>query len=425
MFAESPQSVFDPANRDPADRLIPNRGIQEVSTGGFVVLNSPRIWMVSFGVWTLVALAASAAIWQFGRSSGTYWTFTSVLGLEFSQILSYAPLTPFALALAVRYPFQRSNWARRSLLYFAVGLMFSAAHVSLRGVTPYDVWNSGHRNWDSAVWDSRTHAFRIRWGMFKTLFYRNVVDDITGTFAPIVIIAHALSYCRSSRERELRAMQLQGQLVKAHLRVLKSQIQPHFLFNTLHSISALMLTDVLAADKMMTRLSDLLRMSLDCGGAEVTTLSWELEFVTGYLEIENLRFQNLKVVFDIAPDTLDAQVPHLLLQPLVENAVRHGIAKISSQGKIRIRARRDSRTLHLRVQNNGPGIDRSMSSGTKGGLGLKATEERLQTLYGNDQHLSIHNRREGGVEVSVRIPFRVHSGAPESQVLTLSPGMSG
>lgn len=418
MFAESPQSVFDPA-----DGLIPNRGIREVSTGGFVVLNSLRIWIVSFGVWTLVALATSAAIWQFSRSSGTY-TFTTVLGLELSQILSYAPLTPFALALAVRYPLQRSNWARRSLLYFAVGVMFSTAHVGLRGLTPYGVWNSVHQNWESAVWDSRTHAFRIRWDMLKTLFYRNVVDDITGAFVPIAIIAHALSYYRSSRERELRAIQLEGQLAKAHLQALKSQIQPHFLFNTLHSISALMLTDVLAADKMMTRLSDLLRMSLDCGGAEVTTLSWELEFVTGYLEIENLRFQNLEVVFDIAPDTLDAQVPHLLLQPLVENAVRHGIAKISSQGKIRIQACRDNRTLHLRVQDNGPGIERSMSSGTKAGLGLKATQERLQTLYGNDQHLSLHSLREGGVEVSVRIPLRVESGAPESQVLTLGPGRS-
>ncbi len=386
-----------------------------------VPINSASVWMISFGVWTLVAFTASLAIWQFNRSSGMYWGFPRVLGLECSQIITYAPLTPFVLAMASRYSFRRSNWLRRSLLYLAVGVLFSMAHVGLRVLT-HDVWLGDEQRWESAVWDSKAHALRIRWEVLKTLFYRNLVDDITGTFVPIIVFAHAWSYYRNSREREIREIQLEGQLAKARLQVLKSQIQPHFFFNTLHSISALMLTDVKAADKMMTRLSDLLRMSLDMNGAECATLNWELEFVTGYLEIENLRFENLKVVFDIAPETLDAQVPHLLLQPLVENAVRHGIARLSSGGEIRIHASREGPTLYLQVRDNGPGVERWLSSRARAGLGMKATQERLQTLYGNDQHLGICNIPEGGVEVSVRIPFRVES-SPGSQVLAQSPEM--
>src|SRR5262249_18890962 len=211
--------------------------------------------------------------------------------------------------------------------------------------------DSAHDRWISAIWDSDLHMFRIRWDIFRTMFYLNLVDDITGTYTPIVIIAHAVSYYTRFRERDRRTLQLEGQLAKAHLNSLKSQIQPHFLFNTLHSISALMLTDVQAADKMMSRLSDLLRMSLENDGIQITTLSRELEFVTCYLVIESIRFEDrLSVALDVSPDTLDAQVPHLLLQPLVENAVRHGIAKLTSPVEIKISSRHDGRTLHLTVR---------------------------------------------------------------------------
>ncbi len=177
-------------------------------------------------------------------------------------------------------------------------------------------------------------------------------------------------------------------------------------------------TDVQAADKMMSRLSDLLRMSLDNDGVQITTLSRELEFVTGYLVIESIRFDDrLSVSLDIAPDTLDAQVPHLLLQPLVENAVRHGIAKLTSTGEIKIISGHDGRTLSLSIQDNGPGFDALSARQTRGGLGLKATRERLQTLYGDDQSVNIHNLPGRGVEVVVQIPFRVNPEAAASEML--------
>jgi two-component system, LytTR family, sensor kinase len=222
-----------------------------------------------------------------------------------------------------------------------------------------------------------------------------------------VLVAHAVSYYRRFRERELHTAQLEGQLAKAHLQALKSQLQPHFLFNTMHSISALMLIDVRAADKVMTRLSDLLRMSLENDGSQLTTLSRELEFVTAYLQIEKVRFEDrLTIAFDIAPDTLDAQVPHLLLQPLAENAVRHGISKRIEQGEIRISASHDEHQLYLAVRDNGPGLDLSEGSSFREGLGLRTTRERLRTLYGEEHSVDIQSAPGEGLEINIRIPFR-------------------
>lgn len=366
-----------------------------------------QIWAISFAVWTFVSFAAAGSIFELYRTRGTPMSFSRTLALELSQILTYAPLTPFAFALAIRYPVQRGNWIRRSLLHLAAGVVFSAAHITLRALTPYGAWDAQAGKWVSAIWDSQAHTIRIQWKIFQGLFYGNVVDDVTGTYVPIILVAHVVSYYQGFRARELRASQLEVQLATAHLSALKSQLQPHFLFNTLHSITALMHTDVGAADRMMVRLSDLLRMSLD-SNEQITTLSHELEFVRGYLEIEKVRFADrLEVILEVAPDTLDAQVPHLLLQPLVENAVRHGVSRLSSQGEIRIAARHDDNSLHLRITDNGPGLADLGHAPAKGGIGLAATRERLRTLYGEDQNIDITNVARGGIEVHIRLPFRV------------------
>jgi LytS/YehU family sensor histidine kinase len=291
-------------------------------------------------------------------------------------------------------------------MHLAEGLVFAVSHVALRGLTSYASWGSQVRDWVSGIGTSQAHAFQIRWPILETLFVSSAADDFMFVYVPIVLIAHAVWYYQSFRERDLRTSQLEAQLAKARLQALKSQMQPHFLFNTLHSISALMLTDTIAADQMMSRLSDLLRMSLEGDGSQITTLSRELEFVNGYLEIEKLRFEDrIRVVLDIAPNTLDAQVPNLLLQPLVENAVRHGVSRLPSGGEIRITASHSERSLRLQIKDNGPGLVGSAGVQSKGGLGLGSTRERLRTLYGDDQELDIRNAAGGGVEVNVRIPF--------------------
>lgn len=367
------------------------------------------VWATSLGVWTLIALAGTVTMYQFNRMRGWPRNFGQMLALQLSQTLTYVPLTPFVFLLACRYPLRRDVWRRRLVLYIVGALVFTLAHVALRGLT-YHVWDMGTASYASAIWDSHAHAVRIRWDLFESLFFYNVVDDITGTYVPIVLIAHVVSYYQRFRQRELRTSQLQTQLAKAHLQALKSQLQPHFLFNTMHSISALMLTDVQAADRMMTRLSDLLRMSLEAEGTQVTTLSRELESVNCYLEIEKIRFEEkLNVVLDIAPETLDAQVPHLLLQPLVDNAVKHGISKMPAAGEIRIIVRALDGELQLEISDNGPGFGKR-GSFRQDGLGLRVTRERLESLYGQDQSMELLSPPQGGGTVRVCIPFRPQPG---------------
>jgi len=376
------------------------------------------VWAFSFGLWTFVALAYAITIYQLYRSTGGSMSFLSVLGLQSSQVLTYIPLTPFVFALANRYQVQRSNWAERTLVLLAGGLVFTVAQVALRGLTPYAFWDPRVKDWVSAVWDSQAHTFRIHWYVYRTLFLSSVVDDVVTTYLPIVLIAHVVSYYQRFRERELRTSQLQAQLVKARLQALKSQLQPHFLFNTLNSISALMLTDVEAADRMITRLGDLLRISLETAGTQMTTLSRELEFVNCYVEIEKVRFEErLKVSIDVAPETLDASVPHLLLQPLVDNAIKHGISRLVAGGEIRISATADDADLHLEVRDNGPGV-REVAPFPSNGVGLRITRERLETIYGQHQSVELLTLPEGGAVARVSIPLHTGMGAHNSFDLT-------
>jgi two-component system LytT family sensor kinase len=394
--------------------MVPLKSEEMPTNGTPTVIRPWVIWATSFGVWTFVALAYALTVYELYRSTGTSsMSFLSILGMQCSQVLTYIPLTPFAFALANRFQLQRGNWARNTLILLAGGLVFTVAQVALRGMTPYAFWDPSVRHWVSAVWDSQAHGFRIRWFMFERLFIGNVVDDVITTYFPIVLVAHVASYYQRFRERELRTSQLQAQLEKARLQSLKSQLQPHFLFNTLNSISALMLTNVEAADRMITRLGDLLRISLETAGTQMTTLSRELEFVNCYIEIEKVRFEErLKVSIDVAPETLDATVPHLLLQPLVDNAIKHGISRMASGGEIRISVSQDDADLHLEVKDNGPGL-REQGQNSSGGLGLRITRERLETIYGQDQSVEVRNLPEGGVAARVCIPLRVAAAGSE------------
>jgi two-component system LytT family sensor kinase len=373
------------------------------------------VWGLSFAVWIFIALAATITIYKLYSSTNSRMPLSMIFGMEFSQIFTYAPLTPFIFALGIRFPIQKDNWVRRSLLHLVAGVVFCLFHIALRGATPYAYWDPKAHSWASALWNSGAHSFGIKWPAFRGLFFSNVVDDITGAYVPVVLIAQAFSYYRRFRERELRTAQLEGQLAKAHLQTLKSQLQPHFLFNTLHSISALMLTDVRAADRMMTRLSDLLRMSLETAGTQVTTLNRELEFMNCYLEIEKVRFEErLNVTLDIAPETLDALVPHLVLQPLVDNAVKHGISQLVEGGAIVITSSVEDGVLQLVVRDNGPGLGQVTMFHTTG-LGLRVTRERLETMYGQDQSVEMLSPPEGGVEVRVCLPLRVQAAESQSE----------
>jgi sensor histidine kinase YesM len=231
------------------------------------------------------------------------------------------------------------------------------------------------------------------------------------TYWTIVGVGMALKYMHEARARELNAAQLETRLVEARLHTLQRQMQPHFLFNTLNTISALMHRDVDAADAMIARLSDLLRMSLQRVGVQEVPLKEELDFLAKYLEIEQTRFRDrLTVVFDIQADTLHALVPNLLLQPLVENAIKHGIGPRPTPGQITVRARRTGALLELDVQDNGVGLSAARLTDFNRGVGLSNTRSRLDHLYGSLHRFEFRQPAEGGLLVCIAIPMAELAG---------------
>lgn len=232
-----------------------------------------------------------------------------------------------------------------------------------------------------------------------------------GVYLAIVAVIYVITHYESLRRHELAASRLEGQLAQAHLQMLKMQLHPHFLFNTLNAISALMHRDVDAADRMITQLSDLLRLALEKDERHQVRLDAELDFLHHYLAIEQIRFHDrMQVEIDVAPECLGAQVPRLILQPLVENAIRHGIAMRSAAGRLHISARRRDGRLALTVADDGPGLPPGRP--LRPGVGLANTQARLEQLYGNDYVLELVNADEGGLEVRLDIPFELEPRFP-------------
>ncbi|MEO1652716.1 MAG: histidine kinase, partial [Bacteroidota bacterium] len=204
----------------------------------------------------------------------------------------------------------------------------------------------------------------------------------------------------------LKAAEMQQKLAQAELLVLKKQLHPHFLFNTLHAISALMHKDIAAADKMIARLSHLLRATLENTGVQEVSLKQEMEILELYLQIEQIRFQDrLEVSIQVDPAIYDKKVPNLILQPIVENAIRYGVAQFSKAGKISVTANQVNGHIELKVSDNGQGMPSTQAADIKEGIGLSNTRLRLQQLYGEKGQLHLHNIGQNqGLEVKILIP---------------------
>ncbi|MGH7460175.1 MAG: sensor histidine kinase [Longimicrobiales bacterium] len=243
------------------------------------------------------------------------------------------------------------------------------------------------------------------------------------TYGVVVMVITALDYQYAFRERALHAAQLETQLALAQFQVLRAQLHPHFLFNSLNAISALMHKDVARADRMLARLSELLRIAIDTAATPTIRLIDEIEFVKRYLETEQMRFgDRLDVRVELPVETYEALVPTMLLQPLVENAVRHGVAPHSGPARVEIRAERKGARLGIVVSDTGSGRDpeecsdqghaRAECLDVNEGVGLRTTRERLEKLYGGAQELVLANAPGGGFETRVMIPFQLSEDAP-------------
>jgi two-component system LytT family sensor kinase len=327
--------------------------------------------------------------------------FSVLLALNLSYWYTWALLAPFMLWMARRFRFERDGWLRSVSAHVGGVLVATFTHAIVT-VT-------------ARVYILHWMADReVEWWLVVRERFFLYFDWEMMTYWAVIAVAHALDYYRESQERAVTAAQLETRLAEAQLQALQRQLHPHFLFNTLHTISALMHRNIEAADAMLARLSDLLRLTLDQVGTQVVTLKEELDFVEKYLEIERTRFgDRLQVRIDAEAGTLDASVPNFILQPLVENALRHGIGPKLGGGTVEVTTQRIGDWLRLVVRDDGRGVPPEKLNAFNTGVGLGNTRSRLEHLYGSTHRFEFEAPPAGGLAVTIEVPFVVESEAIE------------
>ena len=345
--------------------------------------------------WTLVSIifagiSYAAAIGENNKEFG----FASALRLNLVQFYLWAILAPLVFRFSRRFPIElRPLNVRNLLLYFPALISFAGIHQLIQLAVLWSITPRWRQKYPALIDCYRAY--------FAFGFYIDLIIALL-----IVIAVHTLLYYQSFRASELAQSSLKAQLAQAQLRALKMQLHPHFLFNTLHSISSLVLEDPPKANSMIARLGDFLRLTIDNSDQQLVTLKEETEFLRCYLDIEQVRFgDRLTVTFELEPQTLSAQVPHLILQPVVENAIQHAIAPRSTRGHINIEAKRLNSLLRVAISDNGPGISSNANLPWKQGVGLTNVRTRLQQIYGPDFRFELMNTKGGGVTAFMEIPF--------------------
>ena len=345
--------------------------------------------LIALAFWTFIGLAFAGQLYLSKAKVGDPVPWSFAVGRSLADWYVFALLSMPALWLARRFSLGDRQWGLNLFTHLAASALFSVAWMTVRAGV--EVWLTR----DSAGAVTFVAAFNR--ALVTTFFYNLLIYWV------IISVGYAFDYYRKFNEREVRAVELEKRLTEARLQALQMQLNPHFLFNTLHAISSLMHRDVEAADRMLVRLSDLLRHALESTDTQEVPLREELDFLSRYAEIEQTRFgDRLKIEMNIAADTLDALVPNLVLQPLLENAIRHGIEPHARAGRIEVNARRDGDSLRLEVRDNGSGL---VNGELVEGVGLSNTRARLQQLYSESQSFQLANATNGGVAVRVMLPF--------------------
>ncbi|MCI0534135.1 MAG: sensor histidine kinase [Verrucomicrobiales bacterium] len=354
-------------------------------------------WLLFAAFWTLLGLSFASQFYISSSKLNRPVAWSYALNHSLLDWYVFAALSLPAIHLARRFRLERGLWEQSLPIHFGGSIGFSLLYVVLR------------------AWIAQGQAFWAGQSLsFSDAFQPLVVKVFHFSFLVywvIIGVSHAFDYYRQAQDREFRGVQLERRLTEARLQALQIQLNPHFLFNTLHAISALMHQDVNAADRMIVRLSDLLRYALESTDAQEVPLGQELDFLDRYLEIEQTRFgPRLAIHKQIDPFTLDAAVPNLILQPLLENAIQHGIEPHARPGRIDLSIRRQNGTLEIQVRDNGDGF---LEEGRpREGVGLSNTRARLDQLYGAQHRFEFGNATEGaGFVVRVVIPFRLRKEA--------------
>jgi two-component system LytT family sensor kinase len=347
------------------------------------------MWLILPAIYTVPAVFSAVLIHsrylQLGRESVLWrWLLDFSLGWYI-----WAALTPLVVWLGRKLRIERTAWVWSLSLHFFIALILAIFQISL-----------------AVVFSILVYAEPLTWeyiiGQIVPTIFSRLLTQILVYFV-ILGISYAIEYQRQSSERAVRATRLEGELSKARLDALQQQLQPHFLFNTLNSISVLMQKgEITVANSVLNDLSDLLRQVLRKENVQVVTLAEELEFVRRYAAIEQVRYgDRLQVEFDVPNDLLTIAVPSFILQLLVENAIRHGVTKKADSGKVGVHARCVDSRLRLTVIDDGVGID---SAAFSEGVGISNARSRLQYLYGESHKFEIRNNENTGVAAMLEIP---------------------
>ena len=345
-----------------------------------------RAWAGYFALWTLLGLVFATQLFLAEqRSSPHPSTWWQALRSELPDWYLWGLLALVVGALARRFRIDRSNWERAIPIHLGASLTLGFLHLIL--ATAIQVVLHGSEPYPFLPKLVDNFAASYHWNLL--------------IYWAIVALAHARDYAKDAQEQRMRA-------AEARLQALTLQLRPHFLFNTLNAIAELIHEDPDAAERMVVRLADLLRRTLETDGSAEVSLATELDLVDRYLEIEAVRFQDrLRVQWEIAGETRMAAVPAMILLPLVENAVRHGVAARPGPGQVGIRTRREDTTLRVEVWDDGPGLDDEASHGPRRGIGLANTRARLLQLYGVAHRFELVDGSAGGFVVRLSLPFHL------------------
>jgi two-component system LytT family sensor kinase len=361
----------------------------------------PRaLWLILIAICAAYAVFASSvsvgytAIFGLSRWSqkpDTTAIFPFLVLINLVTWVGYALWIPLIFGLGRRFRFGRDRWKAALVLHVPASLVITTLHLMMVGTWRY--YLQGVRGGNPELITTLYDAF------FRT------VDQTLPLYWAIIGLQHAVDYSRQARARELRAARLETRLIESQMQALHQQLHPHFLFNTLHAISSLVHRDPDKADLMIERLSDLLRITLRKVGAQEVELAEELEYLRAYLDIEQVHFgPRLRIEYRIDAAALDVMVPTLILQPLVENSIRHGLEPLVRGGTLTIDAQADGDTLWLRVRDDGAGFAKDRPR--RDGLGLTNTKSRLDRLYGEQAALTIRDNPGSGVLVDIYLPLR-------------------
>lgn len=351
-----------------------------------------RFWLMLFGYFTVQGLLFFTHKYLDDLTHGGRGNFRKHLIEEMAAAYAAAVLFPLLLKFARRYRPDRHNWPRRIPLHLMALVCFSITHTTLNGLLRILIFPlAGLGSYDFGVLSFRYGTEFANVALFYCLF---------------VTIIYLFDHYRRARDRDLRTTQLEARLAQAQLEALRLQLQPHFLFNALNTISSVIYEDVERADRMIAHLSDLLRLTLRNPPSHEVTLEEELGLLDRYLEIMRARFEERLVVnLFVEPGTREALVPQLILQPLVENSIKHAADPSSGAVTIDLSARRENGSLLLEISDQGPSMDSAQHPLANEGVGLSNTAVRLSQLYGAAQSLTFANADRGGLIVRVQFPF--------------------